>query len=356
MQAKLAIRSFPWGSLDRVPRNTARGLRAARLRLSTIVDLDLVPRSLSELVGGTIEFSLPNGTVPARERFAEITLACAGLTLSIGVAPDLATALLSRVLGRSLAALHHDSKLDPALLGALGALAVEVLRRSAREPVALVAEPLALAQSSITFDLTVRVDGKPHGATVRVSDPGPSGPETRVALGELGDIEVSLPVVIALSLATRAELEALRPGAAWLPGAGAFTDARGVGRGMLAAPTGERGASVDLTADGRIVLRHDAIEIAADEANSTEDMAEANGDDTLTDAVLEAPVVVRVELGSVSLPASEWAKLRPGDVIETGQRVAEPVVLRIAGRAVARGELVDVDGELGVRIRELVKG
>ena len=78
------------------------------------------------------------------------------------------------------------------------------------------------------------------------------------------------------------------------------------------------------------------------------------GDDTLTDAVLEAPVVVRVELGQVSMPASDWAKLRPGDVIETGQRIAEPVVLRIAGRAVARGELVDVDGELGVRIQELV--
>jgi type III secretion system YscQ/HrcQ family protein len=354
MHGELAIRGFPWGSLDRVPRNSARGLRAARQRLSGVVDLDLLPRSLSELVGATIEFSRPNGRVPAREPFAEITLACAGMTLGVGVAPDLATALLSRVLGRSLATLHPDSKLDPALLGALGALAVEVLRRSAREPVALVTEPLA--ESSIAFDLTVRVDGKPHGATVRLSDPGASGHETRVALGELGDIEVSLPVVIALSLATRAELDALRPGAAWLPGAGAFADARGVGRGVLAAPTAERGASVDLTADGRIVLRHDAVEIANDEANSTDDMAETNGDDTLTDAVLEAPVVVRVELGSVSLPASEWAKLRPGDVIETGQRVAEPVVLRIAGRAVARGELVDVDGELGVRIRELVKG
>jgi type III secretion system YscQ/HrcQ family protein len=292
--------------------------------------------------------------LPARERFAEVTLACAGLTVGIGVAPDLATALLSRVLGRSVAALQKDSKLDPALLGALGALAVEVLRRSAREPVALVAEPLAA--SSIAFDLVVHVDGQPHGATVRLSDPGPSGPEPRVALGDLGDIEVSLPVVIALSLAAQAELDALRPGAAWLPGAGAFTDARGVGRGILASPSAERGAAVDLTDDGRIVLRHDTVEIAADEASSTDDMAEANGDDTLTDAVLEAPVVVRVELGSVSLPASEWAKLRPGDVIETGQRVAEPVVLRIAGRAVARGELVDVEGELGVRIRELVKG
>jgi len=103
------------------------------------------------------------------------------------------------------------------------------------------------------------------------------------------------------------------------------------------------------------VLLHDRVDIAPDQAMSERgEMTEANGDDTLTDAVLEAPVVVRVELAQVSMPASDWAKLRPGDVIETGQRLAEPVVLRVAGRAVARGELVDVDGELGVRIRELV--
>jgi type III secretion system YscQ/HrcQ family protein len=258
------------------------------------------------------------------------------------------------VLGRSITLERQDSKLDPTLLGALGALVVEVARRSAREPVVIVNEPLG--PSSIAVDVTVRVDGKPHAAYVRVRDAVAAVPELPVVLGELGNVEVSLPVVVALSLATRAELATLRPGSAWLPGKGAFVDARGVGRGVLAAPTGERGAAVDLTADGRIVLRHDAVAIAPDEASTADDMAEANGDDTLTDAVLEAPVVVRVELGSVSMPANEWAKLRPGDVIETGQRVAEPVVLRIAGRAVARGELVDVDGELGVRIRELVKG
>jgi flagellar motor switch/type III secretory pathway protein FliN len=75
---------------------------------------------------------------------------------------------------------------------------------------------------------------------------------------------------------------------------------------------------------------------------------------TLTDAALDAPVVVRVELGVVSLTARAWAELAPGDVIQTGHPVGQPVLLRIAGRAVARGELVSVDGELGVRVRELL--
>jgi flagellar motor switch protein FliM len=74
----------------------------------------------------------------------------------------------------------------------------------------------------------------------------------------------------------------------------------------------------------------------------------------IQDAVLEAPVVVRVELGSVTMTAREWSALRAGDVIAVGRRVSEPVILRIAGMEVARGELVDIEGELGVRIRDQV--
>lgn len=76
--------------------------------------------------------------------------------------------------------------------------------------------------------------------------------------------------------------------------------------------------------------------------------------ETLSDVLLDAPLVVRIELGAVSMTAREWAGLGPGDVIETAQRVAEPVVLRVAGREVGRGELVNVDGQVGVRIQKLL--
>jgi flagellar motor switch/type III secretory pathway protein FliN len=81
----------------------------------------------------------------------------------------------------------------------------------------------------------------------------------------------------------------------------------------------------------------------------------ADPDPSLENLVAEAPVVVRLELCTVSLNAGEVAALRPGDVIETGSRLGQPVVLRVAGRAIARGDLVDVEGELGVRIRELLE-
>ena len=68
------------------------------------------------------------------------------------------------------------------------------------------------------------------------------------------------------------------------------------------------------------------------------------------------PLVVRVEVGVLRMLVRDWLRLRPGDVIQTGHRIAEPVVLRVAGQEIGRGELVNVEGELGVRIRELTKG
>ena len=68
------------------------------------------------------------------------------------------------------------------------------------------------------------------------------------------------------------------------------------------------------------------------------------------------PLVLRVELGSVSLPARQWALLRKGDILETGQPLGSEVTLRVAGKAIAQGELLNVEGELGVRITKLLVG
>jgi flagellar motor switch/type III secretory pathway protein FliN len=82
-------------------------------------------------------------------------------------------------------------------------------------------------------------------------------------------------------------------------------------------------------------------------------MGDPKADDgAICEAILETPVIVRVELGAVTLTAREWAAIGPGDVVPLGKRVAEPAVLRIAGIEVAKGELVEIEGELGVRIRE----
>lgn len=150
------------------------------------------------------------------------------------------------------------------------------------------------------------------------------------------------------------------PGAGWFSRGGSpgRTDARStLRRAVLAAPSGEHGVAVGHSDDGKIVLVGTAIALARDTPDRTAPSSASNmggQNEDLKQAVMDSPVVVRVEVGSLTLSAREWASVRPGDVLETGLALAEPVVLRIAGREVARGELVSIDGELGVKIRELV--
>lgn len=68
------------------------------------------------------------------------------------------------------------------------------------------------------------------------------------------------------------------------------------------------------------------------------------------DAANDMPVTLSVELGRVNLTLSRLADLKPGDVLELGRHSREPVELTSGGRLVARGELVQIDTELGVRI------
>jgi flagellar motor switch protein FliN/FliY len=64
----------------------------------------------------------------------------------------------------------------------------------------------------------------------------------------------------------------------------------------------------------------------------------------------EIPVTLTVELGRVNLPLSRLADLKAGDVVELGRHAREPVELTSNGKLVARGELVQIDTELGVRV------
>ena len=47
--------------------------------------------------------------------------------------------------------------------------------------------------------------------------------------------------------------------------------------------------------------------------------------------------------------------LRPGQVIELSRSPGEPVDLVVAGKRIGKGELVEIDGELGVRILSLAR-
>ncbi len=68
----------------------------------------------------------------------------------------------------------------------------------------------------------------------------------------------------------------------------------------------------------------------------------------------DAPIELAVEIARFRVRLDELERLAPGDVLVTGRRIGERVTLRAAGVAVAEGELVDVEGELGIRILRLL--
>lgn len=65
------------------------------------------------------------------------------------------------------------------------------------------------------------------------------------------------------------------------------------------------------------------------------------------------PVELAVEIGRTRMTIGEALALAPGAVVTVGRLAGEPVDLLVNGRAIARGEIVAVDEELGLRITEI---
>jgi type III secretion system YscQ/HrcQ family protein len=165
------------------------------------------------------------------------------------------------------------------------------------------------------------------------------------SLAALGAMPIEIPLVAAVLECTVTELAALEPGDALLPLTVAKKGAGFAGELLIAPPESDVAFVADLGEDGRLVLRDGPLPIqpaAAEDAMVDKD--------ALAQSVGETPVVVRVEVGSAQMTAREWSQLGAGDVIGLGKRIGENVVLRVGGAEVARGELVDVEGEIGVRI------
>ena len=78
--------------------------------------------------------------------------------------------------------------------------------------------------------------------------------------------------------------------------------------------------------------------------------------DNWVDAVPTADGVmltVVAELGTLLLPLATLGGLRTGDVLAGVAHLDAQVTLKIAGRVMARGMLLDIGGRLAVRIEQL---
>ena len=72
-------------------------------------------------------------------------------------------------------------------------------------------------------------------------------------------------------------------------------------------------------------------------------------------SVREVKVPAQVVLGRTQLTLDELSSLAAGKIIELSSLAGEPVDLVVAGERVARGEVVVIDENFGIRITELVE-
>ena len=67
----------------------------------------------------------------------------------------------------------------------------------------------------------------------------------------------------------------------------------------------------------------------------------------------EIPVEVVVELGRKTMLIREVAALKAGDIVALEQSVDSPLDIRVGDKLLARGELVMVNGRVGLRVTEI---
>ena len=375
-QAAASVVPFRFVALEQLTR--ADVATAARMRrvARELLDTGAFAAALGELTGARISIRVGRLRRLDAPRGADdalgVVLAIAGdrhaeRRVLVEVEGALGASLAARALRQKAPRIVDTSRApSPAIAGAVAAVLVAASRRAhagvvlkvvAAGPGADLARDLLLAERSVTTaTLTVLVDDDAFEAHVSVPDAFAPTPRelalSHEALVAMGEALIALPLVLMTTLATRPDIAALAPGDVLVPTkndalAACREDGAVLGSVALVAPSSERGLSADLAEGGQLVVRG-LLEIHPwiQESSMT---SEATTTTTL-EVLEDAPVVVRVELGSVEMKAREWAELGPGDVIALGRRVGDAAILRVGGVELARGELVQVDGEYGVRI------
>jgi flagellar motor switch protein FliN/FliY len=70
--------------------------------------------------------------------------------------------------------------------------------------------------------------------------------------------------------------------------------------------------------------------------------------------VLDVPVEAAVEIGRTTMTIRETLAIAPGSIIALNRLAGEPVDLLVNGKRIARGEVVAIDEEFGLRVTEVL--
>ncbi len=283
----------------------------------------------------------------------------------------LALAVVAATLG--LPAPLALRRLGPVERGVLGGHLASLLARWARS----IAIDLAIDRvagpgrdrGAPLIAVTLRAQAAGASGMVRIEAPpdwlslGPKASRTRSPrLRAAADrLQTVASVELAATTLRCAELEAagvgdavVFSGAAWPEGTERLVEIR---IGDHAAPARVRDGHVVMAGGFRAVDPRPRPAVARRTSERTGEMSDddnAAGRQANAELLASAPIEIVAELGRVVLRGDEVLALGEGSVLALG-RAGTTVDLVAGGRTWARGELVNIDGELGVRITELAR-
>ena len=81
---------------------------------------------------------------------------------------------------------------------------------------------------------------------------------------------------------------------------------------------------------------------------------EGSGPPSSIDLLRDVPLEVQAQLGKARKLVKEILKFNVGSVIELDKEAGEPVDILVNNKLIARGDVVEIDGNYGVRIIEIM--
>ncbi|MBI4893007.1 MAG: flagellar motor switch protein FliN [Acidobacteria bacterium] len=99
-----------------------------------------------------------------------------------------------------------------------------------------------------------------------------------------------------------------------------------------------------------------ALEPSADTQPGADSMGRsdpARGSQTL-DLLMEVELPVAVSFGRAQMRLKDAVKLTTGSIVELNRSIAEPVEILVNNCVIARGEVVVIEGNYGVRIKQII--
>ena len=366
------IQPFPW---DRIPRYDAAQAAATNqcARLAGARGID-VAGDLREMFAGlgfeTLELNLAHIAAHRGAIFQpELGLGYAtnffvpgvGAHGAVAVDHSLVTTALTTIGGAPGVAVALDdwdfglvTWLLLRVLGVLaGAGAPPVTLVAGRRPPERIAEEVAGPWVIHELVVDVRLDGQRGWARIFLPDATlahllqNATPPPLAATPAAFRVPLALRLVAGTARLTRNEVTTLSPGDVVL------FDAHGVKTAALEPTSGGRVALGGHWLEAEVAFEQGRWQFGINDITPRGDRAMSGESMTTTQLGADAVLAVEAVVGRTTMTFSDIARLKPGQILVADRSIGEPIDIVVGGAVVARGELVDVEGRLGVRVLTL---